>query len=90
MTTIPKKVGFMTPCFPLKEEEEIPTEKENSVTYMLKVRSSATAANTQTYKILITLPINLEIESTSNQFKSRTFPRNHILLGLKSSEKVHC
>ena len=53
MTTIPKKVGFMTPCFPLKEEEEIPTEKENSVTYMLKVRSSATAANTQTYKRIL-------------------------------------
>ena len=43
----------MEPCFPLKEEEELPIEKENTVTYMLKVRANSTGQNTQTYKRIL-------------------------------------
>ena len=53
MCPIPRKAGFITPCFPLKEEEPPVTEKENSVTYNLKVRSNATGAQIQTYKRIL-------------------------------------
>jgi len=53
---IPKKVGFLKPCFALTEEEPSATEKantENSVTYTLKVRASATGPNPQSYKLIL-------------------------------------
>ena len=53
MCPIPKKAGFKDPVFKLKEEEEPPTEKENSVTYTLKVRANATGQNIQTYKRIL-------------------------------------
>ena len=53
MCPIPKKVGFLTPCLPLKEEESRPVEKDDTVTYTLKIRANATGQNVQTYKRIL-------------------------------------